>query len=105
MLSAAVFFALALVAFVGALVLVFHRNPMVAAVGMAVAMVGLGVLYMILHVPTRRVRLVRAGDTLPLMCYRIYGSAGYYLEVAAVNGIDNFRKLEPGSRVVFPPLE
>ena len=51
------------------------------------------------------VRLVRAGDTLPLMCYRIYGSAGYYLEVAAVNGIDNFRKLEPGSRVVFPPLE
>jgi hypothetical protein len=51
------------------------------------------------------VRLVRAGDTLPLMCYRIYGSTGYYLDVAAVNGIDNFRKLEPGTRVVFPPLE
>jgi hypothetical protein len=51
------------------------------------------------------VRLVRAGDTLPLMCYRIYGSTGYYLEVAAINGIDNFRNLEPGTRVLFPPLE
>lgn len=51
------------------------------------------------------VRLVRAGDTLPLMCYRIYGSTSYYLDVAAINGIDNFRKLEPGTRVLFPPLE
>jgi hypothetical protein len=39
------------------------------------------------------------------MCYRIYGSTGYYLEVAAINGIDNFRNLEPGTRVLFPPLE
>lgn len=51
------------------------------------------------------VRLVKAGDTLPLMCYRIYGSAMYYLEVARANGIDHFRQLEPGRKVFFPPLE
>ena len=51
------------------------------------------------------VRLVTAGDTLPLMCYRIYGSAAYYLEVARANGIDHFRQLEPGRKVFFPPLE
>jgi hypothetical protein len=50
-------------------------------------------------------RLVRAGDTLPLMCYRIYGSTSYYLEVADFNGIDNFRNLEPGTKLLFPPLE
>jgi hypothetical protein len=50
------------------------------------------------------VRRVKAGDSLPLMCYRIYGNAGYYLEVARANGIDHFRTLEPGRRIVFPPL-
>ncbi len=73
MLSAAVFFAIALVAFVGALVLVFHRNPMVAAVGMAVAMVGLGVLYMILHVPFLGLFLiiVYAGAVMVIVLYVI----------------------------------
>lgn len=50
-------------------------------------------------------RVVKAGDTLPLMCYRIYGDPGYYLNVAAVNGIDNFRLLKTGTELVFPPLE
>jgi hypothetical protein len=50
------------------------------------------------------VRMVKAGDSLPLMCYRIYGSAGYYLDVARANGIDHFRDLEPGRTIVFPPL-
>jgi nucleoid-associated protein YgaU len=51
------------------------------------------------------VRVVEAGDTLPLMCYRIYGNTAYYLEVARANGIDHFRNLEPGRKVFFPPLE
>lgn len=51
------------------------------------------------------VRLVKAGDTLPLMCYRIYGNTSYYLDVARANGLDNFRKLEPGEKIIFPPLE
>jgi hypothetical protein len=50
------------------------------------------------------VRKVRAGDTLPLMCYRIYGDPKYYLEVARVNGINNFRNLTPGTDIFFPPL-
>jgi len=50
-------------------------------------------------------RVTKAGDSLPLMCYRIYGSAGYYIDVARANGIDNFRNLEPGRKVFFPPLE
>lgn len=51
------------------------------------------------------IRKVKAGDTLPLMCYRIYGDPRYYLKVAAVNGIDNFRFLKTGTELVFPPLE
>lgn len=50
-------------------------------------------------------RTVKAGDTLPLMCYRIYGDPKYYLQVAEINGLDNFRILTPGTTIVFPPLE
>lgn len=51
------------------------------------------------------VRVVKEGDTLPLMTYRIYGSSKYYLEVARINRISNFRKLKTGRRIFFPPLE
>ncbi|MBK6963986.1 MAG: LysM peptidoglycan-binding domain-containing protein [Bacteroidales bacterium] len=50
-------------------------------------------------------RKVKAGDTLPLMCYRIYGDPQYYLQVAAANGITNFRHLMPGTDIFFPPIE
>lgn len=50
-------------------------------------------------------RIVKAGDTLPLMCYEIYDDPGYYLEVARANKLDNFRNLVPGTRILFPPLE
>lgn len=51
------------------------------------------------------VRIVQAHQTLPLLCKEIYGSPGYYLQVAQYNGLDNFRNLLPGQRLVFPPLE
>lgn len=51
------------------------------------------------------IRLIKAGDTLPAMCYQIYGEPGYYLEVARANRLDNFRNLTPGSKLFFPPLE
>lgn len=51
------------------------------------------------------IRLVKAGDTLPGLCYRIYNDPGLYLEVARVNRINNFRALSPGMRIIFPPLE
>jgi hypothetical protein len=47
---------------------------------------------------------VADGDTLDNLCYKIYGDSKYYLEVANVNGIVNFRKLTPGQRLLFPPL-
>ena len=49
-------------------------------------------------------RQVMAGDTLPLMCQRIYGNSGYYLMVANYNGLTRFRRLEAGQFIVFPPL-
>jgi hypothetical protein len=51
------------------------------------------------------VRTVKEGDTLPLMTHRIYGDSKYYLEIARINGITNFRHLEPGTEIMFPPLE
>lgn len=50
-------------------------------------------------------RTVKEGDTLPLMSFRIYGDSKYYLEVAKVNNIINFRKLKTGQEIFFPPLQ
>jgi len=50
------------------------------------------------------VRVVRAGDTLPRLCEAIYGDALLYVQVARANGLDGFRALAPGTRLVFPPL-
>jgi hypothetical protein len=51
------------------------------------------------------IRSVMDGDTLPLMTFRIYGDSKYYLEVAKANNIRNFRKLETGQKIIFPPIE
>lgn len=50
------------------------------------------------------VRVVRAGDTLPLLCQEVYGSPFYHLRVARYNHIDHPRDLKPGMTIVFPPL-
>jgi LysM repeat protein len=47
---------------------------------------------------------VRAGDTLPLLCERMYKDSGYYTQVARLNNINNFRDIKPGTRLFFPPL-
>lgn len=51
------------------------------------------------------VRMVKEGDTLPLMTFKIYGDSKYYLQVAAANKLVNFRRLQPGQEIIFPPLE
>jgi hypothetical protein len=51
------------------------------------------------------VRKVQLGDTLPMMCFRIYGDPRYYLRVAEANGLENFRSLKPGTGIVFPAVE
>lgn len=47
---------------------------------------------------------VKAGDTLPLLCNRIYGDPRYCVDVARFNRLDGFRSLQPGTRLHFPPL-
>lgn len=47
---------------------------------------------------------VNVGDTLPLMCERVYKNPLLYMQVAKVNGLTNFRNLKPGSRLYFPPI-
>ncbi|MEA3052840.1 MAG: hypothetical protein QOG72_1743 [Sphingomonadales bacterium] len=47
---------------------------------------------------------VAAGDTLPLMCARVYRESLYYVDVAATNGLDGFRRLPAGLQLSFPPL-
>lgn len=48
--------------------------------------------------------VVKAGDTLPLLCERIYRDPLYHLAVARINGLTQVRQLEPGMRLRFPPL-
>lgn len=50
-------------------------------------------------------RVVKDGDTLPLMTHRIYGDSKYYLEVAKVNNLMNFRSLKAGQEIFFPPIK
>ena len=51
------------------------------------------------------IRPVNDGDKLALMAFRIYKDTKYYLEVAKVNGLTNFRQLRTGQDVIFPPIE
>ncbi len=50
-------------------------------------------------------RQVHDGDQLPMMCFRIYGSMDHYLDVAIYNRIIDFRNLETGAWIAFPPLK
>lgn len=50
------------------------------------------------------IRVVRSGDTLPLLCKEVYGSSAHYLRVARDNGLDDFRNLTPGRTLTFAPV-
>lgn len=49
-------------------------------------------------------RVVKDGDTLPLMVFKIYGDSKYYFQVAKVNNLKNLKKLKTGQKIYFPPL-
>jgi hypothetical protein len=51
------------------------------------------------------IRMVKQGDTLPLMCYTVYGDEHLYLEVAKANQLSNYRSLTQGQELFFPPIE
>ncbi len=52
---------------------------------------------------THRVE-VKEYDLLPLLTHNIYKNQHYYLQVAKVNKLKNFRKLEAGTVLSFPPI-
>jgi len=47
---------------------------------------------------------VSAGDTLPGLCEQIYGDTKCYPQVARFNSLYNYRYLQPGITLQFPPL-
>lgn len=48
---------------------------------------------------------VKAGDSLPNLCKKIYGDAGMYHHIARINKLTNFRSLKPGQQLEFPPIK
>jgi LysM repeat protein len=50
------------------------------------------------------VHTVVAGEHLSLLADRYYGDPARYLQVAEYNRLSNFRALEPGQKLAFPPL-
>lgn len=51
-----------------------------------------------------RYHTVVAGETLPLLSHRYYGSPRHYIEVARFNALDDFRSLKAGQVLQFPPI-
>lgn len=49
--------------------------------------------------------LIKEGDTLPDLCFREYGDPSLYMQIAEVNKLKNFRKLTPGTELLFPPIK
>lgn len=50
-------------------------------------------------------RIVKEGDTLPNLCYEIYRDSSFYIDIALVNKLVDFRNLKPGTVVHFPSIK
>ncbi len=48
---------------------------------------------------------VKFGDNLPKLCKDIYGSPEYFLQIAKIKNLPSIYAIEPGMKLVFPPLE
>ena len=48
---------------------------------------------------------IEHGDNLPALCNRIYKDPSFFMQVAKVNNLSSVYELEPGSRLIFPPLD
>ncbi|MGI0116754.1 CIS tube protein [Zooshikella sp. RANM57] len=49
--------------------------------------------------------VVKAGDTLPLLCHQIYKNCNYYPQVARFNQLKSCTRLQPGTSLYFPPID
>lgn len=52
-----------------------------------------------------RFKQIEEQDTLPLISYEVYNDPRFYLELANVNRLNNFRDLRNGKRLRLPPLK
>ena len=51
------------------------------------------------------IRVIKVGERLSLLCQQMYGTPDYYLQVAAYNGLNDFRNLQVGQSLYFPPVK
>lgn len=49
-------------------------------------------------------KLIKDGDKIPLICDEIYDDPTYYIQIADLNSLTNFRSIPAGKRILFPPL-
>lgn len=49
-------------------------------------------------------RVVKKGETLPWLCYLVYGDPKHYMEVARANKLSDFRNIAQGTELFFPPI-
>lgn len=48
---------------------------------------------------------LRAGDSIAVLCQKIYGDSCLADEVASINGLCGFRDIQPGTLLLFPHLK
>jgi len=51
-----------------------------------------------------RYHTVISGETLPILAHKYYGDPRYYVAIAHANGLNDFRALEAGKVLLFPPI-
>jgi Contractile injection system tube protein len=51
-----------------------------------------------------RKRQVKSSDNILTLCEEVYEKPDYYLEVAKANNLSNFRRIEAGKELLFPPV-
>lgn len=44
------------------------------------------------------------GNTLPQLCQKTWNDDSYYIQVARYNGLNKFRNLKGGEKLIFPPI-
>lgn len=51
-----------------------------------------------------RVVTLKSGENIPLLCKQIYGDSSYCFDVADYNNLADFRNVQIGTQLMFPPL-
>jgi hypothetical protein len=49
--------------------------------------------------------VAKEGDQLPLLVKDKYNDPAYYIQVARINKLKNFRNIQPGQTLILPPLK